>query len=101
MTWLLALLKYLTVTRLESVNLYCDNQVALHIMANLVFHEATKHIEVDCHYVRDKFKTRQIKPTHVHSKNQLIDILTKITTADQYHKLLVKFGVADLYQPQT
>ncbi|GKB81856.1 reverse transcriptase, RNA-dependent DNA polymerase, partial [Tanacetum coccineum] len=66
-TWLVSMLKDLGIKNLEHVDLYCDNQVALYISANLVFHARTKHIEVECHYVRDQLKAGVIKPSYVHT----------------------------------
>ncbi|RVW50044.1 Retrovirus-related Pol polyprotein from transposon RE2 [Vitis vinifera] len=52
--WLKHLLRELRFGKDEQMKLICDNQAALHIASNPVFHERTKHIEVDCHFIREK-----------------------------------------------
>ncbi|EOY16269.1 Cysteine-rich RLK (RECEPTOR-like protein kinase) 8, putative [Theobroma cacao] len=52
--WLKVLLADLDVRHDESVSFYCDNQSVLNICKNPVFHEQTKHIEMDCHFIREK-----------------------------------------------
>lgn len=55
-TWTLGNLKELNIQGLQPINLFCDNKAAaIHITANLVYHENTKHIQIDCHITREKF----------------------------------------------
>lgn len=51
--WVIRLMVELGVPITKHVPFFCDSQAAIHIAANPVFHERTKHIESDCHSVRD------------------------------------------------
>ncbi|XP_019242469.1 PREDICTED: uncharacterized protein LOC109222580 [Nicotiana attenuata] len=56
LVWLVTLLEELTVPVNLPIPVFCDSQAALQIARNPVFHERTKHIEVDCHFVRTKLQ---------------------------------------------
>jgi sporulation protein YlmC with PRC-barrel domain len=60
LAWLKNLLLELKLGDLQATKLMCDNQAALHIASNPVFHERTNHIEIDYHYVRDKVLSGEI-----------------------------------------
>ena len=97
--WLKALLVSLGVTHLPAMRLYCDSQSAIYIAQNPVFHERTKHIEVDCHYVRDAIRDGIISTSHVSTEDHLADIFTKALGKRKFLYLLSKLGICDLHAP--
>ena len=97
--WLRALLKDLSFPTTESSRLFCDNQAAIHIASNPVFHERTKHIEVNCHFVREKMVAGIICTPFVSSNLQLADIFTKGLTTSRFQEILFKLGSIDIFTP--
>jgi len=54
LVWIAGLLQDLQIPASLLNPLHCDNRAAQHIAENPVFHNTTKHLDLDCHYVRDK-----------------------------------------------
>ncbi|GJZ44351.1 hypothetical protein Tco_0591606, partial [Tanacetum coccineum] len=87
--WILKVLKDLGYNNLLPVSLYCDSKPAIKIAANPVFHERTKHLEIDLHFVREKILKGIVKTFKVDSANQIADILTKGLDTIQHDKLFI------------
>uniref|UniRef100_A0A1J3DVK1 Retrovirus-related Pol polyprotein from transposon TNT 1-94 n=2 Tax=Noccaea caerulescens TaxID=107243 RepID=A0A1J3DVK1_NOCCA len=97
--WLKMLLKDLGVETTKPITMHCDNQAAIHIASNSVFHERTKHIEVDCHKVREQMELGVILPCYTKSADQLADIFTKASSAKTCESMHTRLGLLSLSRP--
>jgi hypothetical protein len=95
--WIKQVFIDLNIKVVEPMKMFCDNKSARHIARNLVFHERTKHIEVDCHFIKEKVQSKEIETPFVKSKDQLADILTKRLSGKAFKNISRKLELYDIY----
>ncbi|GJR76326.1 hypothetical protein Tco_0088691, partial [Tanacetum coccineum] len=75
--WLRGLLEKLNVeVNIMAVN--CDNQGAIHLSRNHVFHERTKHLNVRYHFIKEVLEAKTVEVLKVGTKHNVADALTKV-----------------------
>nr|GEY29249.1 hypothetical protein [Tanacetum cinerariifolium] len=60
-----------------NTKIYIDNNSAICIVKNPVYHSKTKHIEIRHHFIRDCYEKKLINVNHIHIDDSLADLLTK------------------------
>ncbi|KAA3471058.1 Integrase, catalytic core [Gossypium australe] len=77
----------------EATEIRCDNQSAVAIAKNPMFHGKTKHFKIKFHFVREMEQSQEIRLVHCSSEDQLADILTKPLCVSRFKNLIAKLGV--------
>ncbi|XP_062088714.1 uncharacterized mitochondrial protein AtMg00810-like [Humulus lupulus] len=92
-SWLETLLAELGFPVSNPSVLHCDNISTLHLASNPVLHARTKHVEIDCHFVRERVNRGSLRLVFTPSSDQLADCLTKPLVASRFHDLRTKLNV--------
>ncbi|GJX02846.1 ribonuclease H-like domain-containing protein [Tanacetum coccineum] len=91
--WILKILKDLNSNNLLPVKVFCDNNSAIKIAANPIFHERTKYLEIDLHFVREQILAGVIKTKKIDNANHIADILTKGLDIKQQNIFVLNLGL--------
>ncbi|KAF5790692.1 putative RNA-directed DNA polymerase [Helianthus annuus] len=96
--WLNNLLNELNIMVNVPINLFCDNTAALAIAANPMFHDRTKHFEIDLFFLRDCIPKGVIKCVGIQSTEQLADLFTEGQLVKAHNVLREKLKLFDLFK---
>lgn len=69
--WLCWLLKDLEASPVGPTPMFCDNQGAKDIANNPIFHERTKHVELDCYFICERVDSKEILRLYNHTSHQV------------------------------
>ena len=94
--WLRRLLSDIGCPCDKETTLYVDNQSAIHLVRNPVFHKRTKHIDVHFHFIREKVNEGKIRVEYVPSENQRADMFTKALPRDRFNDLCFKLNMTTI-----
>lgn len=95
--WLHDLLQDLCSLPSSPALIFYDDQSAIHIAENSVFHERTKHIDIDCHVVRQKLQDGFIRLMPISSSDQVADLFCKALPQAKIQPFLFKLNLVNLY----
>ncbi|GJU48891.1 retrotransposon protein, putative, ty1-copia subclass [Tanacetum coccineum] len=97
--WLKGLLIELGIN-LRSVVVNCDNQGAIHLSRNTMFHERTKHINVRYHFIREIVESKEIEVAKIGTEDNAVDAFTKVVPGPKFKYCMEILGFKANYSEE-
>ncbi|GKA10310.1 putative ribonuclease H-like domain-containing protein [Tanacetum coccineum] len=74
--------------------IHVDNESAICVVKNPVYHSKTKHIEIRHHFIRDSYEKKLIEMVKIHRDYNVADLLTKAFDVTRFQFLIASIGEA-------
>lgn len=97
--WIKRLLEDLKISNPLPMKVFCDNKGAISVAHNPIFHDRTKHVEVDKHFIKEKLDNGLICMPYIPTIEQIANILTKGLQKKQFENLINKLTMEDVFKP--
>eukprot|EP00253_Pinus_taeda_P006636 PITA_06636 len=93
--WLRKLLVNLFKKRMEVTKIFCDNQSCIKLSENPMFHDRSKHIDIQCHFIRDCVQRGAVQLEYTPTGNQVVDVLTKALGRTKFVQFREQMGMLE------
>ncbi|KAH9756360.1 hypothetical protein KPL71_016050 [Citrus sinensis] len=91
--WLRKILIDLNLEQEESTEILVDNQAAIAISQNPVFHGKTKHFNIKLFFLREVQKNGVVSLVYCKTEDQVADVFTKPLPVSKFEFFITKLGV--------
>lgn len=82
--WLSRFLLDLNFSLTLPVVLHCDNQGAIQLVKNPVYHKRTKHVDLKYFFVRELWERLEVDYVYINTAAQLADLFTRPLPHDRF-----------------
>ena len=89
--WIRKTLADLHMKQNEPTQIYVDNQAAIAISNDSVFHGKTKHFKIKLYHLREEQKDGEVKLPYCKTEDQIADVLTKALPKARFETLTGSF----------
>ena len=76
--------------------IYCDNISSITFVNNPVYHARKMHIDMHCHFVREKVLAREVDLVYVSTEEQVADVFPKALGIERLHRFRSLLSVLEM-----
>ncbi|KAF7184799.1 hypothetical protein CNMCM7691_006602 [Aspergillus felis] len=92
--WLTYLLEDISFDGVRPMQINTDSQPAMDLAHNAQFHARSKHIDINCHWIREAIVKKQVFLQHLSSDKMIADLMTKPLGRLKFDQFFKALGLA-------